>query len=197
MENNGFNWNEVVDFFSKKYVSSRAAFTGSEAYINNNVIEVNLKSKSKFMMLSRNMDKLISDFVMNSSGSRYEVKFNEPDSFDVIPKQDEIIKKMMEENMARQAELTTQRESETHSKKVNGMPDGYGTKAQSNNINDADIPNWQPPTDSDIAGNSAPAQQYPPKQATQNSWQGGNNWQGGQNGGAPRRAPKKKNLDMI
>ena len=98
MENNGFNWNEVVDFFSKKYVSSRAAFTGSEAYINNNVIEVNLKSKSKFMMLSRNMDKLISDFVMNSSGSRYEVKFNEPDSFDVIPKQDEIIKKMMEEN---------------------------------------------------------------------------------------------------
>ena len=35
MENNGFNWNEVVDFFSKKYVSSRAAFTGSEAYINN------------------------------------------------------------------------------------------------------------------------------------------------------------------
>ena len=197
MENNGFNWNEVVDFFSKKYVSSRAAFTGSEAYINNNVIEVNLKSKSKFMMLSRNMDKLISDFVMNSSGSRYEVKFNEPDSFDVIPKQDEIIKKMMEENMARQAELTTQRESETHSKKVNGMPNGYGTKAQSNNINDADIPNWQPPTDSDIAGNSAPAQQYPPKQATQNSWQGGNNWQGGQNGGAPRRAPKKKNLDMV
>ena len=197
MENNGFNWNEVVDFFSKKYVSSRAAFTGSEAYINNNVIEVNLKSKSKFMMLSRNMDKLISDFVMNSSGSRYEVKFNEPDSFDVIPKQDEIIKKMMEENMARQAELTTQRESETHSKKVNGMPDGYGTTAQSNNINDADIPNWQPPTDSDIAGNSAPAQQYPPKQATQNSWQGGNNWQGGQNGGAPRRAPKKKNLDMV
>ena len=197
MENNGFNWNEVVDFFSKKYVSSRAAFTGSEAYINNNVIEVNLKSKSKFMMLSRNMDKLISDFVMNSSGSRYEVKFNEPDSFDVIPKQDEIIKKMMEENMARQAELTTQRESETHSKKVNGMPDGYGTTAQSNNINDADIPNWQPPTDSDIAGNSALAQQYPPKQATQNSWQGGNNWQGGQNGGAPRRAPKKKNLDMV
>ena len=197
MENNGFNWNEVVDFFSKKYVSSRAAFTGSEAYINNNVIEVNLKSKSKFMMLSRNMDKLISDFVMNSSGSRYEVKFNEPDFFDVIPKQDEIIKKMMEENMARQAELTTQRESETHSKKVNGMPNGYGTKAQSNNINDADIPNWQPPTDSDIAGNSASAQQYPPKQATQNSWQGGNNWQGGQNGGAPRRAPKKKNLDMV
>lgn len=117
MENNGFNWNEVVDFFSKKYVSSRAAFTGSEAYINNNVIEVNLKSKSKFMMLSRNMDKLISDFVMNSSGSRYEVKFNEPDSFDVIPKQDEIIKKMMEENLARQAELAAQRESESHSKK--------------------------------------------------------------------------------
>ena len=196
MENNGFNWNEVVDFFSKKYVSSRAAFNGSEAYINNNVIEVNLKSKSKFMMLSRNMDKLISDFVMNSSGSRYEVKFNEPDAFDVIPKQDEIIKKVMEENLARQAELATQKKSESHTKKVNGMPEGYGAKAQVSNIDDANVPNWQPPTDSDIANNSASAQQYTQKQTAQNSWQSGNSWQGNQNG-APRRAPKKKNLDMV
>ena len=196
MENNGFNWNEVVDFFSKKYVSSRAAFNGSEAYINNNVIEVNLKSKSKFMMLSRNMDKLISDFVMNSSGSRYEVKFNEPDAFDVIPKQDEIIKKVMEENLARQAELATQKKSESHTKKVNGMPEGYGAKAQVSNIDDANVPNWQPPTDSDIANNSASAQQYTQKQTAQNSWQSGNSWQGNQNG-APKRTPKKKNLDMV
>ncbi len=185
MENNGFNWNEVVDFFSKKYVSSRAAFSGSEASINGNVIEVNLKSKSKFMMLSRNMDKLISDFVMNSSGNRYEVKFNEPDAIDVIPKQDEIIRKMMEENLARQANV--QQENAMQNKKVNGMPEGYN-KASSNSASSPDMPNWQPPTDADFSGGSAPSM---PKQNS-----GGNSWQGAQNG-APRRAPRKKNLDMV
>ncbi len=129
MENNGFNWNDVVDFFSKKYVSSRAAFNGSEATINNNVIEVNLKSKSKFIMQQRNMDKLISDFVMNSTGSRYEVKFFEPDIIDSQPKQDEIIKRMIEQNAAKLAESQANNAknvaSTANNVKVNTMPEGY------------------------------------------------------------------------
>ena len=137
VENNGLNWNEVVDFFSKKYVSSRGAFSGSEASINNNVIEVNLKSKSKFIMLSRNMDKLISDFVMNSTGNRYEVKFNEPDTVDIFPKQDEIIKKMFEENAAKaaqaaQAKADAGATSVSNEVKVNTMPEGYKAENVSN-----------------------------------------------------------------
>lgn len=185
MENNGFNWDEVVDFFSKKYVSSRAAFSGSEASINGNTIEVNLKSKSKFMMLSRNMDKLISDFVLNSSGTKYEVNFNEPDAVDVIPKQDEIIRKMMEENLARQAESSNNKSEKAQN--VNRMPAGYGTSNDN-----ANVPNWQPPTDSDIPVTSAQGNSQP-QQAKSNSWQGGSSWQG--NG--QRRAPRKKNLDMV
>lgn len=187
MENNGFNWNEVVDFFSKKYVSSRVAFSGSEASINGNTIEVNLKSKSKFMMLSRNMDKLISDFVMNSSGTRYEVNFNEPDVVDVMPKQDEIIRKMMEENLARQAEAGNHKSEKAQN--VNRMPAGYGSNSSND---DGNVPNWQPPTDSDIPVTSAPSTSQP-QPAKSNSWQGGSSWQG--NG--QRRAPKKKNLDMV
>ena len=76
MDENVLNWNEVVEFFSKKYISSRAGFAGSEANINQNVIEVNLKSKSKFMMMQRHMDKLISDFVMNATGKRYDKEKN-------------------------------------------------------------------------------------------------------------------------
>ena len=179
MENNGLNWNEVVDFFSKKYVSSRGAFSGSEASINNNVLEVNLKSKSKFIMLSRNMDKLISDFVMNSTGNRYEVKFNEPDVVEVIPKQDEIIKRMLEENAAKAAQTAQVAQSKTNAEptndakdvNVNGMPEGYNVgntaspapapKAAQSNSN---APTWQPPT----AG-EAPQ----------------------------RRVPRKRNLDMV
>ena len=172
MENNGLNWNEVVDFFSKKYVSSRGAFSGSEASINNNVLEVNLKSKSKFIMLSRNMDKLISDFVMNSTGNRYEVKFNEPDVVEVIPKQDEIIKRMLEENAAKAAKVaqtTANTENLKASKevKVNTMPEGYKAGNTANSAPKAPVtnnaPTWQPPT-----GNEA-----------------------------PRRTPRKRNLDMV
>ncbi len=131
MESNLFNWNEVVDFFSKKYISSRAAFSGSEANINNNVIEVNLKSKSKFIMLSKNMDKLISDFVMNSTGNRYEVKFNEPETIDIPTKQDDIIKKVLEENALKQAEIksTTNENTKSEEIKVNKMPEGYKTSS--------------------------------------------------------------------
>ena len=137
MEENSLNWSEVVDFFSKKYVSSRAAFSGSSASLNNNKVDVNLKSKSKFMLISRNMDKLVSDFIMNSTGKRYEINFIEPDVVETgLPKQDEIIKKMMEENAKLAQAPKSKEESETP--KVNGMPAGYGTS-------DSNIPNWQPP----------------------------------------------------
>ena len=133
---NSFNWNEVVDFFSKKYLSSRAGFIGSEANINHNVIEVNLKSKSKFMMLQRNMDKLISDFVMNSTGNRYEVRFHEPDVIEnTVTKQDELIKKIFEENAAKANQVPlkkvsshTSHNSETQN--VNQMPTGYGNAGE-------------------------------------------------------------------
>ncbi len=140
MDENVLNWNEVVDFFSKKYVSSRAAFSGSEAKINNNVIEVDLKSKSKFIMLTRNMDKLISDFVMNSTGNRYEVKFNEPDIVNTPQKENEIIKKVLEENVLKQQEIkdnneTNKNENKSKEIKVNKMPEGYKTNLSSDESN--------------------------------------------------------------
>lgn len=128
MDNSVFNWNEVVDFFSKKYISSRAGFVGSEANINDNVIEVNLKSKSKFIMLQRNMDKLISDFVMNSTGKRYDVKFFEPENVDVFSsKQDELIKRIFEEKNNKSTLVNNQTNNNTNISKVNKMPEGYVT----------------------------------------------------------------------
>ncbi|MBQ9314830.1 MAG: PolC-type DNA polymerase III [Clostridia bacterium] len=178
MNENVLNWNEVVDFFSKKYISSRAGFIGSEANINNNVIEINLKSKSKFMMLQRNMDKLISDFVMNSTGKRYEVKFNEPDQIDNIEtKQDELIKKIFEQNAAKASQLSNSKTNEktTEQPKVNRMPEGYGN-SNSTGVDEAYL--------------SSLASEEPNAVEQKNaSWQGNN--------GQPRRTPKKRNLDMV
>lgn len=163
MSSNEFNWNEVVDFFSKKYVTSRAAFLGSTANINNGTIEVNLKSKSKFIMENRNMNKLISDFVMNSTGNRYNVSFSEPSEAMDTPqkdimqqKQDEIIKRMMEANEKLIHETPPpSTPNNAVAPQVNRMPQGYGN------------------------GNVPPPAHIPGTES------------------APRRAPRKKNLDMV
>ena len=59
MENNGVNWGEVIDFFSKKYISLRAGLIGSEITVEDNQINVMLKSKSKFMLEQKNANKTI------------------------------------------------------------------------------------------------------------------------------------------
>ena len=59
VENNEIIWNEVVDFFSKKYVAIKAALGGSTIDIQGDNVNVNLRSKSKFMLEQRNSDKLI------------------------------------------------------------------------------------------------------------------------------------------
>ena len=67
MENNGVNWGEVVDFFSKKYISLRAGLIGSEITVEGDQINVMLKSKSKFMLEQKNANKTISDIINNTT----------------------------------------------------------------------------------------------------------------------------------
>ena len=197
VDENTLNWNEVIEFFSKKYISSRAAFMGSEATINQNAIEVNLKSKSKFMMLQRNMDKLISDFVMNSTGKRYEVKFLEPDVMENSlsnSKQDELIKKIFEEN-AFKVQATSKNSSTNGSDmpQVNQMPKGYGHSASpADGMDDAYLDSLANSAPNFDVQNSVEGTSSIPSSKWQNSQQGA--WQG--NGGQ-RRQPKKRNLDMV
>ena len=105
-----FNWNEVIDFFSKKYILTRAALANSEARINeNNEVDVLLKTKSKFMLLQKNIDKNIEEYIANTSGKRYKINFIEPET--VVPnqeKEDIIIKQVLEENAkrAKEAKIT-------------------------------------------------------------------------------------------
>ena len=113
--------------FSKKYISSRAGFVGSEATINGETLEVSLKSKSKFMMLSRQMDQLISDFVMNATGQRYHVNFIEPENVESSnTKQEALIQKIFEENALKASQVQEKTERQSKEPKVNRMPEGYG-----------------------------------------------------------------------
>ena len=45
MEEKEIIWNEVIDFFAKKYVAIKACLLGSTITLNGDVLNVNLKSK--------------------------------------------------------------------------------------------------------------------------------------------------------
>ena len=117
MENNELNWNEVVDFFSKKYILTRASFMNSQISIDNNCVNVKLGARGKFMLLQKNIDKTVSEYIFNTTGKRYEVNFIEPDAESVnnVNREDDIIKKLLEENAKRAQEIA---ESENKKEKT-------------------------------------------------------------------------------
>ena len=105
MENNEIIWGEVVDFFSKKYVAIKAALGGSTIDVQGDVVNVNLKSKSKFMLEQRNSDKLIEEYIRNSFGKNVQVFFKEPEVIeDSLSKEQEIIRNLLEKQKREQEE---------------------------------------------------------------------------------------------
>ena len=70
MENKEFNWEEVVDFFSKKYILTRPSFTGSSVEIDGNKLNVTLGNRGKFLLIQKNVDKTVSDFIFNTTGKK-------------------------------------------------------------------------------------------------------------------------------
>lgn len=94
MERNSFEWSSVVDFFSKKYILTRAAFMDSEAVINGNNIDVILKTKSKFILEQKNIDKNITAYLENTTGSKYNINFVESENINTSANEEnETIKK--------------------------------------------------------------------------------------------------------
>ena len=66
MDNKELNWEEVVNFFSKKYILTRASFINSSAQIEGDKLNVHLGSKGRFLLLQKNIDKTVSDFIFNT-----------------------------------------------------------------------------------------------------------------------------------
>ena len=125
MENDVVNWNEVVDFFSKKYILTKASFTNSSIQVSNDVINVNLGARGKFMLLNKNVDKTVSDFIFNTTGKRYKIEFFDPDVMSFIENrnnaEDTIVKQMMEDNAKRKLELENQKLVEKEEKAKNKL----------------------------------------------------------------------------
>ena len=156
MENNELNWNDVVDFFSKKYILTRASFMNSSATIENDCVNVNLGAKGKFMLLQKNIDKTVSEYIFNTTGKRYEVNFIEPDNNIVnnVNREDDIIKKLLEENAKRAQELAENENNKKETQKTEKKKDKNIKVMQNATINNANISSAEIPgsnmTDEDL-----------------------------------------------
>jgi len=156
LENNELNWNDVVDFFSKKYILTRASFMNSSATIENDCVNVNLGAKGKFMLLQKNIDKTVSEYIFNTTGKRYEVNFIEPDNNIVnnVNREDDIIKKLLEENAKRAQELAENENNKKETQKTEKKKDKNIKVMQNATINNANISSAEIPgsnmTDEDL-----------------------------------------------
>ncbi len=138
MENNEIIWNEVVDFFSKKYVAIKAALGGSTIDIQGDNVNVNLSSKSKFMLEQRNSDKLIEEYIRNSFGRNVQVVFKEPEVIeDSLSKEQEIIRNLLEKQKSEHEEKQKNLSQNTSAKTTTKSVPNSNTqiKNESGNIN--------------------------------------------------------------
>ena len=119
MENNGIRWVEVVNFFSKKYILTRPSFQNSTAQVIGDTLNVHLSAKGKFLLLQKNVDKTVSDFIFNTTGNRFKVEFFEPSNDEILSernsKEEEIVKELLEENK----KVVEQKHIEEEKNKVN------------------------------------------------------------------------------
>ena len=123
MEEKEIIWNEVIDFFAKKYVAIKACLLGSTITLQGDILNVNLKSKTKYMLQQKNSDKLIEEYIKNSFGKMVKVNFVEPDAVeDSLSKEKEIVRAMMEKQKEVQAQKPVEKPKPAPAQASNQAP---------------------------------------------------------------------------
>ena len=90
-------WDEVIDFFAKKYISLKGALLGSTACLNGNILDIQLKTKGKALLELRNSNRTIEEFVKNTFQRNVTAVFHEPEVVeDSLNKEREIVKSILE-----------------------------------------------------------------------------------------------------
>ena len=115
MEEKAIVWDEILDFFSKKYISLKGALLGSSMEIADDNLIVHLKSKSKFILNQKNAAKTIEDYVKNTCDKIVKVSFVEPDVIeDSLAKERAIVEQMLEKQKQEAAEKKNTQENAVH-----------------------------------------------------------------------------------
>ena len=139
MEEKEIIWDDVIGFFAKKYITIKAALSGSTIDTQGDIVNVHLKSKSKFMLEQKNSDKLIEEFIKNSFNKNVHVVFHENMMVeDSLNKEREIVKNILEKQ---QKELEQRKEEKP---KIQAAPQNAAPNIQTNQVPSNNFQNNKP-----------------------------------------------------
>jgi hypothetical protein len=74
-ENNDFEWNNILNSINYTHIATKVALANSQALICDNTIDIKLNSKSKFLLQKSNMDREISNYIIENFNKHFKIKF--------------------------------------------------------------------------------------------------------------------------
>ena len=176
MEEKEIVWDEVIDFFAKKYISLKGALLGSTACLNGNILNIQLKTKGKALLELRNSNRTIEEFVKNTFQRNVTAVFHEPEVVeDSLNKEREIVKSILEAQ-----QLAEQKHKEEEAKKAQAEKERKEQKRMQNDNTQAGSYH-EPDTHFEDAVSAPPAANNGDGYQGGNRYQNGGNYQG--NGG--------------
>ena len=176
MEEKEIVWDEVIDFFAKKYISLKGALLGSTACLNGNILDIQLKTKGKALLELRNSNRTIEEFVKNTFQRNVTAVFHEPEVVeDSLNKEREIVKSILEAQ-----QLAEQKHKEEEAKKAQAEKERKEQKRMQNDNTQAGSYH-EPDTHFEDAVSAPPAANNGDGYQGGNRYQNGGNYQG--NGG--------------
>ena len=176
MEEKEIVWDEVIDFFAKKYISLKGALLGSTACLNGNILDIQLKTKGKALLELRNSNRTIEEFVKNTFQRNVTAVFHEPEVVeDSLNKEREIVKSILEAQ-----QLAEQKHKEEEAKKAQAEKERKEQKRMQNDNTQAGSYH-EPDTHFEDAVSAPPAANNGDGYQGGNRYQNSGNYQG--NGG--------------
>ena len=193
MEEKEIVWDEVIDFFAKKYISLKGALLGSTACLNGDILDIQLKTKGKALLELRNSNRTIEEFVKNTFQRNVTAVFHEPEVVeDSLNKEREIVKSILEAQ-----QLAEQKHKEEEAKKAQVEKEKKEQKRMQNeNTQAGAYP--EPDTHFEDAVSAPPATNNGGGYQGGNRYQNGGNYQGnGGYQGAPKFNKKKPSTSFV
>ncbi len=108
------NWGEIIKYCSEKHKSLKACLAGSNIDIGDNVVNVSLKSKSKFILEQKKADLMVEKYIKDKFNTDMKIVFKEENYIDdSLNKEKEIVKSILEDQTVNEKKKTEKTKEDT------------------------------------------------------------------------------------
>jgi len=90
------DWEKIMRYIASKFPITKAILKGSTVSIEQNVVTINLKSKSSEFLHAYSVDKVLENLFMNLYGRRYKVEYDENISEEEIKEQHHFLEELQD-----------------------------------------------------------------------------------------------------